>query len=345
MAFEIGIYTIGDHFADPLTGYKPSTTQRIKQIVDMAVLADNLGFDCFGVGEGHQSFFTTQAHSVILGAIAAKTQNITLLSSSSALTSVDPVRLFEEFSTLDHLSDGRIEMVVGRASRLDEVDLFGIDSENFDKIYNEKLELLLKLNSESVVTWEGVSRNALHNIEVLPRPYRSKLIIHRAVGSKIASALQTGQMGMNMMVAAPGGHLNTFKESIESYRKQARLYRHDPMHMKVSIAVLCHVASTNTQAVERFMPYLQQGYRALRRSAYPKEWLNEVSDVSQIPMIGDVESIIEKFKVQIDTYRHHRSVLHIDLGGMPQDIVNEIMTTLAREVIPVVKAYAAMKGI
>lgn len=345
MAFEIGIYTIGDHFADPITGYKPSTTHRIKHIVEMAVLAEALGFDCFGVGEGHQSFFTTQAHSVILGAIAAKTKSITLFSSSSALTSVDPVRLFEEFSTLDHLSDGRIEMVVGRTSRLDEVDLFGIDSENFDTIYNEKLELLRKLNKESVVTWEGISRTSLHHIEVLPRPYRTKLIIHRAVGSKLESAMQTGRMGMNMMLAAPGGHVDTYKDSIEIFRNQARLHRHNPMHMKVSIAALCHVATTNEQAVERLSPYLQQGYRALRRSAYPKEWLHDVSSTHQVPMIGNVETLIEKFKVQIDTYRHHRSVLHIDLGGMPQDIVNEVMTTIAREVMPAVKAYAASKGI
>lgn len=344
MAFEIGLYTIGDHFSDPITGYKPSTTQRIKQLVDMAVFAEELGFDCFGVGEGHQSFFTTQAHSVILGAIAAKTKNITLLSSSSALTSVDPVRLYEEFATLDHLSFGRIEVVLGRASRLDEVDLFGIDSANYDHVYDEKLDLFVKLNRENVVTWEGTSRPSLHNIEILPRPYRSKLVVHRAVGAKPQSAIKTGQMGMNMLVAAPGGHLESFKESIDTYREQARLHRHDPQHMKVSIATLCHVAPTKEQALERMVPYLQQGYRALRRSAYPSEWLDDVFNPNQVLMIGDTQTIIDKLKAQIDMYQHHRSVLHLDFGGMPQEVVYDVMMVLAKDVIPAVKAYAAIKG-
>lgn len=345
MAFEIGLYSLGDHFADPITGYHPSATQRLNQLVDMAVLAEELGFDCFGVGESHQAFFTTQAHSVVLAAMAAKTKNITLFSSSSVLSIVDPVRLFEEFATLDHLSQGRIEVVLGRASRLGGFELFGVDPADYDRIYDEKLELFLKLNKSSIVTWEGEFRPPLDHVEILPRPYRSKLVVHRAVGGPPASAIEAGRLGMNMMLATLGGPLSNFKLSVDMYREHARLANHDPQHMKVTIASLCHVAASSYEAIDRMHPYLDQGFRILRHSPYPKQWLKDALDPKQALLVGDPKLIIEKLKMQIDTYRHHRTILQIDFGGMPTEIIYEVMMMLANEVIPEVKAYAAIQGL
>ncbi len=345
MAFEIGLYSLGDHFTDPLTGYKPSATQRLNQLVEMAVLAEELGFDCFGVGESHQAFFTTQAHSIVLAAMAAKTKSITLFSSSSVLSTVDPVRLFEEFATLDHLSQGRIEVVLGRASRLGAFDLFGINPDDYDRIYDEKLELFLKLNQTPIITWSGEFRAALNHQEILPRPYRSKLVVHRAVGGPPASAIEAGRLGMNMMLATLGGPITSFKTSVDAYRQHAHLHGHEPQHLKVTIAGLCHVAATNQEAIDRMHPYLDQGFRALRKSPYPKEWLQEALNPKQALMIGDPQNIVNKLKAQIDTYHHHRTILQIDFGGMPTETIVEVMLMLAHDVIPQVKAYAAIKGL
>jgi alkanesulfonate monooxygenase SsuD/methylene tetrahydromethanopterin reductase-like flavin-dependent oxidoreductase (luciferase family) len=345
MAYEIGLYSLGDHFPDPLTSHQPSTTQRLNQLVDMAVLAEELGFDCFGVGESHQAFFTTQAHSVVLAAMAAKTKTITLFSSSSVLSTVDPVRLFEDFATLDHLSSGRIEVVLGRASRLGAFELFGVDPEDYDRIYDEKLELFLKLNQSSIVTWNGKFRPPLNNQEILPRPFRSKLVVHRAVGGPPASAIEAGRLGMNMMLATLGGPISSFKTSVDLYRHHAQLNGHEPQHLKVTIAGLCHVASTNQEAIDRMHPYLDQGFRALRKASYPKEWLKGALDPHQALMIGDPTTLVEKLKAQIDTYNHHRTILQIDFGGMPTETIYEVMMILANDVIPQVKAYAAIKGL
>ena len=154
---EFGLYSLGDHIPNPLTGERISAQQRLKQLVEASQLAEQAGIDVFGIGESHQSYFTTQAHTVVLGAIAQATTTIKLSSSATVLSVSDPVRVYEDFATIDLLSDGRAEIVAGRGSRVGAYHLLGVDLQDYEEIFEEKLELLMKINDEELVTWEPPS--------------------------------------------------------------------------------------------------------------------------------------------------------------------------------------------
>ena len=167
---EFGLYSLGDHIPNPLTGERISAQQRLKELVEASQLAEQAGIDVFGIGESHQSYFTTQAHTVVLGAIAQATSTIKLSSSATVLSVSDPVRVYEDFATIDLLSNGRAEIVAGRGSRVGAYHLLGVDLQDYEEIFEEKLELLMKINDEELVTWEGQFRAPLHHAQILPRP-------------------------------------------------------------------------------------------------------------------------------------------------------------------------------
>ena len=165
---EFGIYTLGDHIANPHTGERISAQQRIKEIIEYAKLAEEAGIDFFSVGESHQEYFTTQAHTVVLAAIAQATKKIKLSSSATIISTLDPVRVYEDFATLDLISDGRIEIVAGRASRVGVFELLGYNLRDYEELFEEKFELLLKINEEEVVNWSGEYPGPLRNAKILP---------------------------------------------------------------------------------------------------------------------------------------------------------------------------------
>src|SRR6185312_4078065 len=163
---ELGLYTLGDHIPDPHTGERISAEQRIHEIIELAKLAEQAGIDFFSVGESHQEYFTTQAHTVVLAAIAQATEKIKIASSSTIISTSDPVRVFEDFATIDLISKGRAEIIAGRASRIGLFDLLGYDVRDYEELFEEKFELLLKINEEKVVNWSGQFRAPLHNAKV-----------------------------------------------------------------------------------------------------------------------------------------------------------------------------------
>lgn len=167
---EFGIYTLGDHLPNPLTGERISAEERVHEIIEYAKLADQAGLDFFSVGESHQEYFVTQAHSVVLSAIAQATKNIKIASSSTIISTSDPVRVYEDFATIDLISKGRAEIIAGRASRVGLFELLGYDLRNYEELFEEKFELLMKINEEEVVNWNGEFRAPLRNARVLPRP-------------------------------------------------------------------------------------------------------------------------------------------------------------------------------
>ncbi len=209
---EFGIYTLGDHLANPNTGERISAQQRIQEIIEFAKLADQAGIDFFSVGESHQEYFATQAHTVVLSAIAQATKNIKIGSSSTIISTSDPVRVYEDFATLDLISDGRAEIIAGRASRIGLFELLGYDLRDYEELFEEKFELLLKLNEEEVVNWEGQFRAPLRNAQILPRPKNGSLPIWRAVGGAPASAIKAGYAGVPMFLAMLGGPASHFKK-------------------------------------------------------------------------------------------------------------------------------------
>lgn len=209
---EIGLYSLGDLLPDAHTGNKISEQERIKNIVHMTRLAEEAGLDVFSLGESHQKYFISQAHQVILDYIAAVTSKIKISSGVTVLSTADPVRVFEEFSTLDLLSDGRIELIQGRASRTGVYKLMGISLKDYEAIFEEKFNLMLQLNRERVVNWEGKYRPALENAEILPHPLNNRLIIWRGVGGSPASAIKAGFQGVPMTLATLAGPASAFKQ-------------------------------------------------------------------------------------------------------------------------------------
>src|SRR5699024_6922339 len=238
---EFGLYSLGDHLLNPHNGEKVSYEQRINELIEMSQLAEQAGMDVFGVGESHQTHFTTQAHTVLLGAIAQATSKNKVTSSSTVLSVSDPVRVYEDFATLDLISDGRAEIVAGRGSRVGAYHLLGVDLQDYEEIFEEKLELLKQINEEDYITWQGAFRAPLKNAQILPQPKHGSLPIWRAVGGPPASAIKAGYMGIPMMLTTLGGPAINFKHSVDAYRETAEENGHDSSTLPIGTTSLFYV--------------------------------------------------------------------------------------------------------
>lgn len=268
---EFGLYSLGDHIMNPLTGNRISAQERIQQLIEMSQLAEQAGIDVFSVGESHQTYFASQAHSVILSAIAQATKTIKLSSSATVLSVLDPVRVYEDFATIDLISNGRAEIVAGRGSRVGAHQLFGVDLQDYEEIYEEKLELLKLINENERVTWQGNFRAPLQNAEILPRPLSGSLPIWRAVGGPPSSAIKAGCMGLPMMLTTLGGPAMNFKYSVDAYRETARKSGFDPANLPVATTSLFYVADSTKEALQGMYPYINSGFQAIRGTGYPKQ--------------------------------------------------------------------------
>ncbi|MEK4461455.1 LLM class flavin-dependent oxidoreductase [Paenibacillus sp. FSL H8-0315] len=340
---EIGLYTLGDHVADALTGKPISERQRIQEIIAAAKLAEDAGLDVFGVGESHQAKFITSAASVVLGAIANATEQIKLISSATVLSTADPVRVHEEFSTLDLLSGGRAEIVAGRGSRLGAYELFGYDVRDYEELFEEKIELLMKINNEKRITWEGQFRPALNDMEIFPKPLNGKLPIWRAVGGPPASAVKAGRMGIPMMLAVLGGPASAFKTSVNMYRQVAAQSGFNPAELPVGTTTLLYIDKDSQQAFRNYYPYLNHMMKELRGSAYPKDQFAEAMSVRNALLVGSPQQVIEKILYQHELYGHNRFLAQIDIGGLPYAQVEQIIDLLGSVVAPAVRRATAKK--
>lgn len=338
---EFGLYSIGDHLLNPENGEKISSEQRINELIEASKLAEQAGMDVFAVGESHQEHFTTQAHTVILGAIAQATEKIKVSSSSTIVSATDPVRVFEDFATLDLISHGRAEVVAGRASRVGIFELFGYDLKDYDELFEEKLELLRELNKHDRITWSGKHRPDLNNMKIFPRPVDNNLPIWRAVGGPPESAIKAGKQGIPMMITTLGGPAMNFKGSIDIYRQTAEEAGFDisPESLPVSTASLFYTAETSQQALKDFYPHLNTGMSFLRGVGYPKPQFAASTDHREALMVGSPQQIIEKILYQHELYGHQRFMAEIDFGGVPFDKIMKNIELIGNEIIPAVKKH------
>lgn len=336
---EFGLYSLGDHIPNPLTGHRISAQQRLKELVEASQLAEQAGIDVFGVGESHQTYFTTQAHTVVLGAIAQATSKIKLSSSATVLSVSDPVRVYEDFATIDLLSDGRAEIVAGRGSRVGAYHLLGVDLHDYEELFEEKLELLMKINDEELVTWEGQFRAPLHHAKILPQPKNGSLPIWRAVGGPPASAIKAGYMGIPMMLTTLGGPAVNFKPSVEAYREAAERQGYDPKELPVATTSLFYVADTTKEALQGMYPHLNGGFQAIRGGGYPKQQFAQATDTRDALMVGSKEEIIEKLLYQYELYGMQRFMAQIDFGGVPFDKIMKNIEIIGNDIIPAIKKY------
>ena len=338
---EFGLYTLGDHIPNPLTGSRISAQQRLQEIIEASQLAEQAGIDVFAVGESHQQYFTTQAHSVVLGAIAQATKSIKLASSATVLSVADPVRVYEDFATIDLISNGRAEIVAGRGSRVGAHELFGISLRDYEEIFEEKLALLKQLNDNSVVNYNGKFRPTLKDAHILPQPLNGSIPIWRAVGGPPGSAIKAGYMGIPMMLTTLGGPSINFKASVDAYREAADRSGFDAASLPIATTSLFYVAETEKEAVDGMHPHLSGGFQAIRGQGYPRWQVEQAPQVEDALMVGSPNQIIEKMLYQYELFGMQRFMAQIDFGGVPFVKVMKNIELIGNEIIPAIKKYTA----
>lgn len=293
---QVGIDSFAAAFDETSRAVNPS--ERLQDLVKQIERADQVGLDAFGVGEHHRRDFLDSAPAVILGAAAARTQRIRLTSAVTVLSAADPVRVFQEFATLDLLSHGRAEMVVGRGSFVEAFPLFGLRLEDYDSLYTEKLDLLLKIRDNEHVHWSGEYRPALTGQGVYPRPLQNPLPIWVGVGGTPESFVRAGVLGLPLMVAIIGGETRHFRPLIDLYREAGRRAGHSPDQLKVGIHSLGYVAETTQQAADDFFPGYaraftdvgkERGWRPVTRADFDAQRGSQGALI-----IGDPDEVVKK---------------------------------------------------
>ncbi|KAB8127676.1 LLM class flavin-dependent oxidoreductase [Gracilibacillus oryzae] len=338
---EFGIYTLGDHLPNPATGERISAKQRLDEIIELAKLADEAGIDFFSVGESHQEYFTTQAHSVVLSAIAQATEKIKIASSSTIISTLDPVRVYEDFATIDLISGGRAEIIAGRASRVGNFELLGYDLHDYEELYEEKFDLLLKINKEEVVNWSGKYRAPLRDAKVLPRPLNGSMPIWRAVGGHPTSAVKAGYAGVPIFLASLGGPVSIFKRTIDAYRDALTQAGHDPARFPVATAGFFYLAETTQQAQRDTYPSVNEGMQLTNGRGFPKQHFAQGASPRDVMNIGSPQEVIEKILYQHEMYGHQRYIAQMDFGGIPFEKLRKNIELIGKEVLPAIRKYTA----
>jgi probable LLM family oxidoreductase len=293
---QIGIDSFAAAFDE--SSLAVSASARLRNLVEQIEHADQVGLDSFGVGEHHRREFLDSAPPVILGAAAARTQRIRLTSAVTVLSAADPVRVFQEFATIDLLSQGRAEMVVGRGSFIEAFPLFGLKLEDYDSLFAEKLDLLLKLRESERITWSGKHRPPLTGQGVYPRPVQNPLPIWLGVGGTPQSFIRAGVLGLPLMVAIIGGEFRRFRPLIELYREAGRRAGHSPDQLKVGVHALGYVAATSQQAADDFFPGYARAFTDVGKERGWSPVTRAQFDAQLRPegalLVGNAEEVIEK---------------------------------------------------
>ncbi|XJS10359.1 LLM class flavin-dependent oxidoreductase [Aerococcaceae bacterium WGS1372] len=338
---EFGLYTLGDHIANPHTSELMSAKERLQQIIEMAKLAEQAGMDIFQVGESHQKHFVSQAHMVILAVIAQVTDKIKLSSGATIISTSDPVRVFEDAATIDLISNGRMEIVAGRASRTGIFELLGYELADYELLYEEKLDLLLKINRNKSVTWEGEYRAPLNNAQVIPRPDNDtgSLPIWRAVGGSLSSARSAGMRGVPIYLSHQEGQVTSFSQLTDAYRQAAYREGLEDEDIAVATAGLLYVREDTKQAYKEYYPHVKAGLELSDSQVMSKQQFAKGMDTKNVLNIGDPGLIVEKLLYQHEVLGMNRYVGQIDWGGVPTDDIKRTIDLLATKVIPEVKKY------
>jgi probable LLM family oxidoreductase len=343
---ELGVYTFAEATPDATTGQTISPTQRLRDLLEEIELADQVGLDVFGIGEHHRPDYVSSTPAVILAAAAARTERIRLTSAVTVLSSDDPVRVFQDFATLDLISGGRAEIMVGRGSFIESFPLFGYDLENYDELFAEKLELLLKLRRSERVTWSGRHRASLDGLGVYPRPAQDTLPVWLAVGGNPPSAMRAGTLGLPMALAIIGGQPERFAPLVDLHRQAAQRIGHDPL--PVSINTHGFVADTAEEAADSFFPPYADVMTKLGRergwSPMSRRDFDAMTDLRGAIMLGSPEQVAEKILFQHGIFGHQRYLMQMSVGTMPHRSVLRSIELLGTEVAPIVRAEVARRG-
>lgn len=343
---ELGIYTFADMQPDHVSGKAINAHQRIKNLVEEIVLADQAGLDVFAVGEHHRPDYAVSAPAVVLGAAAVRTKNIKLSSAVTVLSSDDPVRVFQQFATVDLLSNGRAEIMAGRGSFIESFPLFGYDLGDYDSLFSEKLELLLKINAKEKISWQGKHRASLNNLGVYPRPLQPALPVWIAVGGTPASAARAATLGLPMALAIIGGMPERFVPFVDFYKETARDARHTPV---LGINSHVYVADTSQQAADEFFPSYADMMNRIGRergwSPITRGHFDEMRSLQGSLVVGSPEQVIEKILYEHSLFGNERFLAQMSVGYVPHPKILRSIELFATKVAPAVrKALSASTG-
>lgn len=342
---EIGITSFAETTADPATGQTIDPATRLADLTEEIKLADEVGLEVFAVGEHHRPDFAVSSPAVVLGAAAAVTKRIRLASAVTVLSTDDPVRVFEDFATVDLLSNGRAEIWAGRGSFTESYPLFGYDLNDYDDLFAEKLDLLLKVRDSEMVTWSGKHRAPIDDLGVYPRPVQDPLPVWIAGGGNPGSVIRAGELGLPLVLAIIGGEPERFVPLIELYRESGRRAGHDPSTLKVSINSHGFIAENSQDASEVFYPtYAHVMTRIGRERGWPP-MTRERYEALRTPrgslLVGSPQEVIEKMLYEHELFKYDRFLLHLSVGTMPHDAVMRSIELLGTRVAPVVRKETA----
>lgn len=340
--FEVGIMTFGEVSPDPKTGISPSPERRMTEVIEQAVLADEVGLDVFGVGEHHRTDFTISAPPVVLAAVAARTRRVKLTSGVTVLSSEDPVRVFQNFSTLDLLSGGRAEIIAGRGSFSESFPLFGHDLADYSDLFREKLEALLAIRASNPAQWAGTPHTRdVRGLDIAPRPV-GDLPIWVGVGGTPASAVRTGMLGLPMALALLLGPIDSFVRPVAMYQQAAEEAGHDPAKLRISINAHGYVGTTSQEARDTMYPAFRVGMRENNHQrgagfTLPRAAFDAQATPGSGLLVGSVQEVIDKLMTYHELYGVSRALFQIGYGGMSQADHLAAIERLGSEVLPVVR--------
>ena len=339
---ELGVYTFGDLGPNPHTGETISVSQRLKEVIELAKIADEAGLDVFGVGEHHRLDYTISSPAVVLSAIAQTTKRIKLTSATSVLSTLDPVRLFEDFATLDQMSDGRAEIIAGRGAFVESFPLFGYELDDYDALFEEKVKLLQQLNQKEIITWQGQFRSTLKDAMIAPRPVQDEIPISIGVGGTPESAMRAGRLGTGMALAILGGDPIRFKPLVDLYRQAGAEAGYSPEKLSVGVTGHTYIAKASQQAKDEFYPYYSNYWSYVNRqrgmsTRMSRSDFEHMANPETALFVGSPQQIIEKILNQYELYEHQRFVAQLDIGGQPFSAVVKGLELLATKVAPVIR--------
>jgi probable LLM family oxidoreductase len=339
---ELGLYTFADVAPDKVSGKALNTNQRFKNLQEEIQLADQLGLDVFAVGEHHREEYAISAPAVVLGAAAVITKKIKLSSSVTVLSSDDPVRVFQSFATVDQISNGRAEIMVGRGSFIESYPLFGYNLKDYDALFAEKLELLLKINKQEVTSWRGKHRPEFDSLGVYPRPFQEQLPIWLAVGGTPESAVRAGTLGLPMALAIIGGMPAQFAPFTQLYKDTALSNGFTP---QLGINSHVYIADDSQQAGDEFYPAYSAMMNKIGRERGWQPMARAQFDASRSAkgalLVGSVQQVVDKILYENELFGNTRFLAQMSMGTMDHKKIMRSIELFGSLVAPQVRKSVA----
>jgi len=337
---ELGIGMFGDLTFDPQTNQFQPVGQKFSELVEQIKLADEIGIDVFAIGEHHRPDYAVSTPEIVLAALSTLTKNIKLASGVSVISSADPVKLYQDFATVDLISDQRAEIIAGRGSFIESFPLFGYDLKDYSDLFEEKLDLLLKINQNETLTWNGKFRAPLENQTIHPRAER-EIPVWIAVGGTPESVLRAARLGLPIIFAIIGGMPKQFKPLVDFYKENYKMYGHDVSKMQIGVHSHTFLADSEAELLENYFPYYAAQMDRIGKdrgwSPYTKMQFQGGISPEGALFMGEPNKVIDKMIATIEMFGLTRFIAHIDVGGPSHKEMMKAIELYGTKVLPEVR--------